>query len=181
MKEKKQWFDAGHMEQKLERMTKEIAGSGAYLGDMILVGIRTRGFPLAERIGAHLEAVTGSEVPVGVLDITLYRDDITTINELRAVKPTELPEPIDNKIIILVDDVFYTGRTMRAAMDALIDFGRPRKIMAAVLVNRLQASYPEVPIFMRFIGESIPTVPAERINVRLKETDGEDAVWLMEE
>jgi pyrimidine operon attenuation protein/uracil phosphoribosyltransferase len=119
----------------------------------------------------------GAPVPLGILDITLYRDDLTTIAPQPLVKPTKLPEPIDDKVVVLVDDVLYTGRTVRAALDALIDFGRPKAVQLAVLIDR---GHRELPIHADFIGKTVPTDRQEVIKVKLTETDGEDEVLLME-
>src|SRR5438270_536093 len=139
----------------------------------------TSGFSvrIGERMVKEINAMEGTNVPFGILDITLYRDDLTTIAPQPVVKPTKLPEPIDDKVVVLVDDVLYTGRTVRAALDALIDFGRPRKVMLAVLVDR---GHRELPIHADVIGKTVPTDANEVIKVKLVETDGEDEVLIME-
>ena len=143
----------------------------------MLVGIRTRGVPLARRLVQRIEEIEGVAVPMGELDITLYRDDLSTIAEQPVVEETKLPEDVNGKIVVLVDDVLFTGRTTRAAMDALIDHGRPRQIQLAVLVDR---GHRELPIRADYVGKNVPTSLREIISVRLTETDGEERVVIEE-
>ncbi|HET9594266.1 MAG TPA: bifunctional pyr operon transcriptional regulator/uracil phosphoribosyltransferase PyrR, partial [Anaeromyxobacteraceae bacterium] len=132
-----------------------------------IVGIRSRGVPIGERIAKEIEQMEGHPVPFGILDITLYRDDLTTIAPQPVVKPTKLPEPIDDKVVVLVDDVLYTGRTVRAALDELVDFGRPRRVLLAVLVDR---GGRELPIAADVVGLSLAVPEAEQVEVRLAES-----------
>jgi len=165
------------MNRAIRRMAIEVVERNRGLDDLMIVGIRSRGVPIGERMAAEIEQMEGHPVPFGVLDITLYRDDLTTIAPQPVVKPTKFPEPINDKVIVLVDDVLYTGRTVRAALDALIDFGRPRQVMLAVLVDR---GHRELPIHADVIGKTVPTDAEEVIKVKLAETDGDDEVLLME-
>ena len=177
MEVKKRIVDGQRMRHILQRMASEIVERNRGTGDLIIIGIRSRGVPIAERIREAIRQSEGTEVPLGILDITLYRDDLTTIAPQPVIKPTKLPEPVDDKVVVLVDDVLYTGRTVRAALDALIDFGRPRAVQLAVLIDR---GHRELPVHADFIGKHIPTDRREVIKVKLQETDGEDEVLIME-
>jgi pyrimidine operon attenuation protein / uracil phosphoribosyltransferase len=139
---------------------------------LVLLGIRTRGIPLAERLAQNIADFEGAKLPVGELDVTLYRDDYARTGPL-PLGQTVFPDDIDGTVVVLVDDVLYTGRTIRAAMDAVIDYGRPRKIQLAVLVDR---GHRELPIRADFVGKNLPTERAQTVKVRLGERDGEDAV-----
>ncbi|MGQ9510496.1 MAG: bifunctional pyr operon transcriptional regulator/uracil phosphoribosyltransferase PyrR [Thermaceae bacterium] len=161
----------------LVRMAHEIIERNKGAKDLALVGIHTRGIPLAERLGRFIREFEGEEVPVGVLDITLYRDDLTEIGLAPKVRETRIPFELNGKNVVLVDDVLYTGRTVRAALDALIDLGRPKRIYLAVLVDR---GHRELPIRADFVGKNLPTSRHEVVKVKLKETDGEDQVELWE-
>ena len=132
---------------------------------------------MAQRLQEIIEDIESQRVPTGILDITLYRDDLTTIAQQPIVRKTEIPFAVDDKIIILVDDVLYTGRTVRAALDALIDLGRPARIQLAVMIDR---GHRELPIRADFVGKNVPTSKAEQVQVMLRETDGEDRVVLVE-
>ena len=165
------------MNRAIRRMAIEVLEKNRGIEDLMIVGIRSRGVPIAERMAKEIEQMEGQAVSFGILDITLYRDDLTTIAPQPVVKPTKLPEPIDDKNIVLVDDVLYTGRTIRAALDALIDFGRPRRVMLAVLIDR---GHRELPINADVVGKTVPTDAEEVIKVKLAETDGDDEVLLME-
>jgi pyrimidine operon attenuation protein/uracil phosphoribosyltransferase len=177
MNVKKRLLDGPRMHRAIRRMAIEILEKNRGTDDLIIVGIRSRGVPIAERMAKEIEEMEGHPVSFGILDITLYRDDLTTIAPQPVVKPTKLPEPIDDKIVVLVDDVLYTGRTVRAALDALIDFGRPKAVMLAVLIDR---GHRELPIHADVIGKIVPTDAHEVIKVKLVETDGEDEVLIME-
>ena len=177
MKTKKKLLDGTRMRRAIRRMAIEIVEKNRGTENLMIIGIRSRGVPLAERIAAQIEEVEGTPVPVGILDITLYRDDLTTIAPQPVVKPTKLPEPIDDRIVVLVDDVLYTGRTIRAALDALIDFGRPKSVQLAVLIDR---GHRELPIHADVVGKTVPTDRQEVIKVMLEEMDGEDEVLIME-
>jgi pyrimidine operon attenuation protein/uracil phosphoribosyltransferase len=178
MKVKKRLLDAARMNRAIRRMAIEIVEKNRGTADLLIIGIRTRGVPIGQRLAKEIEAVEGSPVPFGILDITLYRDDLTTIAPQPVVKPTKFPEPIDDKIVVLVDDVLYTGRTVRAALDALIDFGRPKAVQLAVLIDR---GHRELPIHADFVGKVVPTDATEVIKVKLDDTDGEDEVLIMEQ
>jgi pyrimidine operon attenuation protein/uracil phosphoribosyltransferase len=160
----------------LTRITHEIIEHSPATEDLILVGIHTRGAPLARRLAANIEIFAGSKVAVGALDISLYRDDLSERNLNPVVKVTDIPTNIDGKCIVLVDDVLFTGRTIRAAMDALIDLGRPRLIQLAVLVDR---GHRELPIRADYVGKNIPSARSENIQVKLVETDGTDEVSIL--
>jgi pyrimidine operon attenuation protein/uracil phosphoribosyltransferase len=155
------------------RLSHEIVEKQAGTDGLLLIGIQRRGVPLARRIAAAILENEGAEVPVGALDITFYRDDLSLVAQQPVVKGTELPSGIDGKTVILVDDVLYTGRTIRAAMDALVDFGRPQAIRLAVLVDR---GHRELPIRADHVGKNVPTSREELVKVHLEETDGEDGV-----
>ncbi len=155
------------------RLSHEIVEKQAGTDGLILIGIQRRGVPLARRIAASILENEGVDIPVGALDITFYRDDLSMVAQQPVVKGTELPTGIDGRTIILVDDVLYTGRTIRAAMDALVDFGRPQAIRLAVLVDR---GHRELPIRADHVGKNVPTSREEQVRVHLEETDGEDGV-----
>jgi pyrimidine operon attenuation protein/uracil phosphoribosyltransferase len=167
-------------EQQMRRMIRRIAGQiverNGGVADLMLVGIRTRGVPLAERIAAEIEVLEGSRVPIGILDITLYRDDFSTIGPQPLVKETRLPGPIDDQTLVLCDDVLYTGRTIRSALDALIDYGRPLAVQLAVLVDR---GGRELPIQADYVGKQVAAAADESVEVRFAGTDDEDKVMLM--
>ena len=172
-----QVMDADRMSRALTRIAHEILERNRGLDEIALVGIRTRGVPLARRIAAALKEITGVDVPTGALDITLYRDDLMrhAVGPQPVVRRTEIPFSIDARRILLVDDVLYTGRTIRSALDALIDFGRPRSIQLIVLVDR---GHRELPIKADYVGKNLPTAPRQSVQVRLQEIDGEDEVLL---
>jgi len=169
-------MDEGKIERTLTRMAHEILEKNRDLERLVLVGIRTRGVPLAERLASRIREIEKVEIPVGVLDITLYRDDATTIGPHALLKATHIHFPIDGKKIILVDDVLFTGRTIRAALDGIIDFGRPNCIQLAVLVDR---GHRELPIRADYVGKNLPTAREESVEVHLKEEDGRDEVHIV--
>jgi pyrimidine operon attenuation protein/uracil phosphoribosyltransferase len=170
-------MDSERIGRSLTRIAHEIVERNRGVGDLALVGVRTRGVPIAKRLAASLREITGTEVPTGALDITLYRDDLmkTAVGPQPIVRRTEIPFSIDGRHIVLVDDVLYTGRTIRAALDALIDFGRPSTIQLVVLVDR---GHRELPIKADYVGKNVPTSRRETIHVRLAEIDGRDEVTL---
>ncbi len=168
-------LDATQMDEALRRVAREIAARIPEAEAFVLLGIRTRGLPLAERLGLALMDAEGRMAPVGALDITLYRDDLTEKAGAPIVRPTEIPFSLKDKTVVLVDDVLYTGRTIRSALDALLDHGRPRKVLLAALVDR---GGRELPIQGDFVGASLAVAGDQRISVRLKEIDGEDGVYL---
>ena len=152
--EKAVLMDGEAMRRSLVRISHEIVEKNKGVENIILVGIRTRGVPIAERLADAIEKIEGNRPPVGVLDITLYRDDLSTLSYQPVVRTTELPVDISGKIVVLVDDVLYTGRTIRAALDAVIDMGRPTTIQLAVLIDR---GHRELPIRADFVGKNVPT------------------------
>ena len=161
------------IKRTLARIAHEIIERNESVEDLLLVGVHTRGVPLARRLAANIEGFAGAKIQVGTLDISLYRDDLSSLELKPLVKLTDIPATIDGKSIVLVDDVLYTGRSTRAAMDALIDLGRPRSIQLAVLIDR---GHRELPIRADYVGKNIPSSRHEEIKVRLKETDGVDEV-----
>src|SRR5690242_14928939 len=172
-------MDADRVGRSLARMAHEILERNRGLEELALIGIRTRGVPIARRLAQLIREISGAEVPTGALDITLYRDDLMrhAVGPQPVVRRTEIPFSIDDKRILLVDDVLYTGRTVRAALDALIDFGRPKSIQLVVLVDR---GHREVPIKADYVGKNLPTSLAQSVRVLLTETDGRDAVEVHE-
>ena len=170
-------MDTQGINRALVRIAHEIVEKNKGLEDIVLVGIRSRGVPLSERVADALEKIEGQRPPVGVLDITLYRDDLSTLSYQPIVRPTTMPVDIDRKVIVLVDDVLYTGRTARAAIEAVFSCGRPRSIQFAVLVDR---GHRELPIRADFVGKNIPTSRSELVEVRLPDFDRETGVFLMD-
>ncbi len=171
-----QIMDEQQMERTIARMAAQIIERDG--GDIMLVGIHTRGIPLADRLAAQICATTGTEVTVGRLDITLYRDDVgpwRPAHKQPLLKDTVLPKSIDNRIVYLVDDVLYTGRTIRAALGTMIDYGRTRAVRLAVLVDR---GHRELPIAADVVGKSVATSRSEDVQVHLREVDGDDGVWI---
>ena len=164
------------MRRALLRLSHQILEKNREIEDLVVVGIHRRGVPLAARISKTMEEIKGKKLPTGTLDITLYRDDLTRIAYQPIVRNTKIPFPIDDKKVVLVDDVLYTGRTVRAAIDALLDFGRPKKIELAVLIDR---GHRELPIRADYVGKNIPTSPEEMIEVRVEELDGTDEVLIL--
>jgi pyrimidine operon attenuation protein / uracil phosphoribosyltransferase len=170
-----QVMDADRMSRALTRIAHEILERNRGLDELALVGIRTRGVPLARRLAKALKEINGDDVPTGALDITLYRDDLMRhpVGPQPLVRRTEIPFSIDDRKIMLVDDVLYTGRTIRAALDALIDFGRPRVIQLIALVDR---GHRELPIKADYVGKNLPTSLKQSVQVRLQEIDGTDEI-----
>jgi pyrimidine operon attenuation protein / uracil phosphoribosyltransferase len=173
-------MDADRISRALTRIAHEIVERNRGVDALALVGVRSRGVPLARRIARALQQITGDDVETGALDITLYRDDLMrhAVGPQPLVRRTEIPFSIDDRLIILVDDVLYTGRTTRAALDALIDFGRPRAIQLVALVDR---GHRELPIKADYVGKNIPTGRNESIQVRLQELDAVDEVVIERE
>ena len=165
------------MRRVIRRMAVQILELAGGTERLMLVGIRTRGVPLAEKIAAEIEEIEDVQVPVGVLDITLYRDDLSTIAPQPVVKETHFPTTLSDLTLVLCDDVLYTGRTVRAALDALVDFGRPLKVMLAVLIDR---GHRELPIQADVVGKKVPTAATEVVEVRFVETDDEQEVILLD-
>jgi pyrimidine operon attenuation protein/uracil phosphoribosyltransferase len=177
VREKAEIVDGEGVRRAITRLAHEIIEKNGGAKDVVLAGIRRRGVPLAQRIAAMIKEFEGLDVPVGALDITLYRDDLQTVGPQPVVGQTEIPVPIDGKVVVLVDDVLFTGRTVRAALDELIDFGRPRSIQLAVMVDR---GHREIPIRADFVGKNVPTSRREVIKVKVQEIDGHDAVAIGE-
>ena len=177
--EKSRIMDSARIKRALSRLASEIVEENQGAKDLYIVGIRRRGVPLAERIVDKIESLEGVRPLYGIIDITLYRDDLSTVGANPIVNRTELDTDIENKVIVLVDDVLYTGRTIRAALDQLMDFGRPRKVQLAVLVDRGR-EHRELPIQADFVGKVVPTKQTEIIKVMLKEYDEVEAVGIFE-
>ena len=162
----------------MRRLAHEIVENNHGTDGLVIVGLLTRGHPLALRLGGLIREFEGVEVPVGSLDIGLYRDDVTRRSAPPPIRPSEIPVPIDGKTVVLVDDVLFTGRSIRAALDAIVDFGRPARVRLAVLIDR---GHRELPIRPDFVGKNIPTALVQKVQVRLREVDGEDAVYVFGE
>lgn len=176
LQEKAQIMDGDGIRRALTRIAHEIIERNKGVDRLLLVGIQTRGVPLAERLSERIRDIEGHTVPVGVLDISLYRDDLSPVGEQPVVNRTKIPVAVAGQKVILVDDVLYTGRTVRAALDALVDQGRPESIQLAILVDR---GHRELPIRADFVGKNVPTSKQEVVAVRLNETDGEDRVVIL--
>jgi len=177
MREKAILLDAISIERALMRVAHQIAEKNSNIKSVCLIGIKTRGVPLAERIALNIAQITGVTPAVGTLDITLYRDDLTRVADSPIVRDPQIPFSVEGKTVVLCDDVIYTGRTIRAAMDAVMDAGRPARIQLFELIDR---GHRELPIRPDFVGKNVPTSQAEVITVRLRETDGETCVKLLE-
>jgi pyrimidine operon attenuation protein/uracil phosphoribosyltransferase len=170
-------MDADGIDRSLTRIAYELLEKNKGVEDMVLVGIQTGGVFLAGRLKQKISRIEGADVPMGVLDITLYRDDLRTSNKKPRLGKTDIPFSLDDKKIVLIDDVLFTGRTIRAAMDALIDFGRPKLIQLAVLIDR---GHRELPIRADFVGKNLPSSLWEAVTVNLKEKSGRDEVIIEE-
>jgi len=165
------------IERTLVRLAHEINERNNGVSDLVLVGIKRRGIPLAQRLGKLLQRIEKKEIPVGTLDISLYRDDLTTLGPKPVVQKTDIGVPVASKVVVLIDDVLYTGRTVRAAMDALFAHGRPRLVQFCVLIDR---GHRELPVEATFVGRRIQTQESEIVEVQLKETDDAEKVLLVE-
>ncbi|MDQ4122292.1 MAG: bifunctional pyr operon transcriptional regulator/uracil phosphoribosyltransferase PyrR [Acidobacteriota bacterium] len=179
MVEKSRIMDATRIKRALFRLASEIVEENQGVKDLYLVGIQRRGVPLAERLADKIADLEGTRPPLGILDITLYRDDLSTVGANPIVNRTQLEADIEDRKIILVDDVLYTGRTVRAALDQLMDYGRPRRVQLAVLVDRGK-EHRELPIQADYIGRTVPTKKSEIIKVLLNEFDSEEGVGIYE-
>src|SRR5712664_2722496 len=177
--EKARIMDSPRINRALARLASEVVEENHGLTDLVLVGIRRRGVPLANRIADKIEDLEGKRPPVGIVDITPYRDDLSPVGAKPIVSGTELPGDIENRNIVLIDDVLFTGRTIRAALDQLIDFGRPRRVQLAVLIDRGK-EHRELPIQADFIGKLVPTKKSEIIKVMLQEFDEDEGVVIVE-
>ena len=176
-KEKARLLDEAAMDRAITRLSHEILEKNDGAENVVLVGIRRRGVPLAERIAGKIRLIEGVSVPVGVMDISFYRDDLARKNEQPVVSNTDIPFPVDGKTVVLIDDVIFTGRTVRAAIDGLFDLGRPGAVRLAVMIDR---GLRELPIRPDFVGKNIPTSHAEMIRVKVREYDGEDSVTILQ-
>jgi pyrimidine operon attenuation protein / uracil phosphoribosyltransferase len=177
VREKAEILDGDGLRRAITRIAHEIIEKNGGAAGLVVVGIRRRGIPLARRLAEKIREFEGIELPVGGLDITLYRDDLQTIAHQPVVGASDIPVAIDGKVVVLVDDVLFTGRTARAALDELIDFGRPKAIWLAVIVDR---GHRELPIRADFVGKNVPTSRREVIMVKVKEVDGHDGVSIGE-
>ena len=175
LKEKSNLMDEQMIKRTLMRMSHEILERNKGTNEIAIVGIRKRGAYLANRIVKMIKKIDGNEIPLGILDITLYRDDLTMIDTCPVVHSTKIDFDINDKIVVLVDDVLFTGRTIRCALDELIDLGRPKNIQLAVLVDR---GHRELPIRADYVGKNVPTTLDESVEVRLKEVDDKEEVLL---
>jgi pyrimidine operon attenuation protein/uracil phosphoribosyltransferase len=171
-------MDAAGMNRALSRLASQIVEQTAGTSDLLLVGIRRRGVPLAERIADKIEQFEGVRPPTGQLDITLYRDDLSTVGPRPVVNKTDIPGDVTDRKIVLVDDVLYTGRTVRAALDELVDFGRPRRVELAVLIDR---GHRELPIQADYVGKYVQTSDSEIVKVMLKDYDEDEQVIVVEQ
>lgn len=175
--EKSQLMTATEIDRTLQRLAHEIVEKSGGTANLALIGIRRRGVPLANRIAQAMRGIDGVDVPVGTLDITLYRDDLSKVASQPVLQSSDIPFPVDDKDLVVVDDVLYTGRTVRAAMNGLFDLGRPKRIRLCVLIER---GHRELPIEATFVGRAVQTSDAEIIEVRLNEVDREERVLLVE-
>jgi pyrimidine operon attenuation protein/uracil phosphoribosyltransferase len=176
LNESAQILDPAGIQRAVTRIAHEIVERNNGTDGLVLVGLRSRGVDLARRIAKELKVINGADVPVGALDVTLYRDDLDRVGPQPVVRKTEIPFSVNEKRVVLVDDVLYTGRTVRAALDSLIDLGRPRLIQLAVLVDR---GHRELPIRADYVGKNVPTSRQEQIQVLLTEEDGVDKVQIV--
>jgi pyrimidine operon attenuation protein/uracil phosphoribosyltransferase len=176
-REKAQLMSASEIDRTLVRLAHEILEKTKDLEQLAFIGIRRRGVPLAQRLSKKIETLENRKVPVGILDINLYRDDLSTVDIKPVVSSTEIPFSVEGKDIILMDDVLYTGRTIRAALDALFDHGRPARVQLLVLIDR---GHRELPIEARFVGRNVQTTDLEIIEVKFQEIDGMEKVLLVE-
>ena len=177
MKVKADLMDGKAIDRTLLRLTHEILERNHGIDDLVIVGIRDRGDILARRIIESIQKIENEKIPLGILDITLYRDDFQRITDRPIIQVSDITFDMTDKKVVLVDDVLYTGRTIRAALDAIIDLGRPALIQLAVLVDR---GHRELPIKADYVGKNVPTAPGEEVQVKLKEMDGDEGVFLVE-
>ena len=172
-------MDEAAIARALRRIAHEIIERNIDPAHLVLAGIPARGYEIARRIGDAIFAITNHTAPLGTIDVAMHRDDVGMRTELPAVQTSSLPLPLENRTVVIVDDVLFTGRTVRAAMDAVTSFGRPAKIQLAVLIDR---GHRELPIRADYVGKNLPTAPGEQVSLLLQDVDGEpDAVWLIKE
>jgi pyrimidine operon attenuation protein/uracil phosphoribosyltransferase len=171
-------MDAAAIERALRRIAHEIIEANPDLAAVVLAGIPSRGNEIAQRIAANIHSVQGHPVETGIVDVAMHRDDVGTRTELPVVRASRLPHRMEGRTVVIVDDVLYTGRTVRAAMDAVSSFGRPSRIQLAVLIDR---GHRELPIRPDYVGKNVPTAPNERVQVRIGNQTGEEGVWLLKE
>lgn len=172
-----QLLNAEQLGRTIRRLAHEIVENNRGADNLVLAGLLTRGYPLARRLAGEIERFEQKPVPVGSIDTALYRDDLRSRGSTARVRPSQMPGNIDDATVVLVDDVLYTGRTIRAALDALFEFGRPARVRLAVMVDR---GHRELPIRPDFVGRNVPTSQGQEVAVRLAEIDGEDAVYLVD-
>ena len=177
VREKRQLMSASEIDRTLVRLAHEVLEKTTDLNDLAFVGIKRRGVPLAQRLAAKIESLEKVKVPVGFLDINLYRDDLSTVAERPVLNARQIDFPVVGKDIVLMDDVLYTGRTIRSALDALFDHGRPARVQLLVLIDR---GYRELPIEARYVGRMVQTSPNEIVEVKFQEVDGQEKVLLVE-
>ena len=177
IREKKQLMSASEIDRTLVRLAHEILEKSMDIQELGFVGIKRRGVPLAQRLAAKIESLEAVKIPVGVLDINLYRDDLSTVSERPVLNANQIDFPVAGKDIVLMDDVLYTGRTIRSALDALFDHGRPARVQLLVLIDR---GHRELPIEARYVGRMVQTSNAEIIEVKFQEIDGQEKVLLVE-
>jgi pyrimidine operon attenuation protein/uracil phosphoribosyltransferase len=175
--EKRQLLSADEIERTLQRLAHEIFEKSSGATDLAFIGVRRRGVPLAQRLAKSIKAFSQVDVPVGTLDITLYRDDLSTVGPQPIVQSTDISFPVDGRDLVVMDDVLYTGRTIRAAMNGLFDLGRPRRIRLCVLIDR---GHRELPVEATFVGKLVQTTDTEIVEVRLSEIDGDERVVLVD-
>ncbi len=175
--EKRQLLSAEEVNRTLQRLAHEIIEKSEGAKDLAIIGVRRRGVTLADRLVRSIRAFSRADVPMGILDIALYRDDLSTIGPQPSLQGTEIAFPVDNRDLVVVDDVLYTGRTIRAAMNALFDLGRPKRIRLCVLIDR---GHRELPVEATFVGRNVQTSDTEIVEVRLQEMDGEERVVLVD-
>src|SRR5580704_1183597 len=175
--EKRQLLSAEEIDRTLQRLAHEIVEKSGGASDLALIGVRRRGVPLSQRLAKSIRGFSQGEVPVGNLDITLYRDDLSTVGPHPVVQSTDIDFPVDDRDLVIVDDVLYTGRTIRAAMNGLFDLGRPRRIRLCVLIDR---GHRELPVEATFVGRTVQTSDSEIVEVRLTEIDNEERVVIVD-
>lgn len=175
--EKRQLLSAQEIDRTLQRVAREIVEKSGGVKNLAFIGVRRRGVPLSERLAKAIQGFAAVDVPVGTLDITLYRDDLSTVGPHPVVQSTDIDFPVDDRDLVVVDDVLYTGRTIRAAMNGLFDLGRPKRIRLCVLIDR---GHRELPVEATFVGRTVQTSETEIVEVRLQEIDGEERVMLID-